>query len=71
MTSQTTIVESTVTEQSVSKHPVKSDDARLFETVKHVYKLDHQAEYLEIKAQLEALLQQLQADNARIPANIQ
>ena len=62
MTSQTIISEPAATQPSVSAGAINSNDARLFETVKHVYKSDHQAEYLEIKAQLESLLQQLQTE---------
>ncbi|WP_299484879.1 hypothetical protein [Acaryochloris sp. IP29b_bin.137] len=61
MTSQTILAEPATTQQSVPTRSMDNSDIRLFETVKHVYKSDHQAEYLEIKAQVESLLQQLQA----------
>lgn len=64
MTSQTIISKPAATQQSVPTSSINSNDARLFETVKHVYKSDHQAEYLEIKAQIESLLQQLQTETS-------
>lgn len=64
MTSPTIIAKPAATQQSVPISSINSNDARLFETVKHVYKSDHQAEYLEIKAQIESLLQQLQTETS-------
>lgn len=57
MTSQTIIVKESVLDITPS-----SDTSRLFETVKSLYKSDHQAEYLDINAQIELLLQQLQTE---------
>lgn len=62
MTSQTIISKPAAAQQSVPTLSTNSNDARLVETVKHVYKSDHQAEYLEIKAQIESLLQQIQTE---------
>lgn len=65
MTSPIIIAESTqpiLNQQSVSDKAVDSLDARLFERVRHLYKSDHQAEYLDINAQVESLLHQLQAE---------
>jgi hypothetical protein len=69
MTSQTIVAEVselTQTGQSVADVPVSHPESRLFEAVKQLYKSDHQAEYLELKAQVELLLQQLQADTTDI-----
>lgn len=71
MASPTIIAESAVTEQSVSQPPMGDNDSRLFETVKQVYKSDHQAEYLDIKAQVESLLQQLQANTQPLASSIE
>lgn len=71
MASPTIIAESAVTEQSVSQIPMDDNDSRLFETVKQVYKSDHQAEYLDIKAQVESLLQQLQANTQPLASSIE
>lgn len=71
MASPTIIAESAVTEQSVSQPPMDDNDSRLFETVKQVYKSDHQAEYLDIKAQVESLLQQLQANTQPLASSIE
>lgn len=70
MTSQTIIAEPDTTRQSVPMLSMNSSDARLFETVRHVYKSDHQAEYLDIKAQVESLLQQLQAETQALTSNV-
>ena len=71
MTSQTIIAEPATTKQSVPSLPMNSNDARLFETIKHAYKSDHQVEYLAIKAQLESLLQQLQTEKQVLETNIE
>ncbi|WP_299408997.1 hypothetical protein [Acaryochloris sp. IP29b_bin.148] len=65
MTSQTIIAESskgTPTPRTDAKQTVAPTDARLFDKVRHHYHSDHQAEYLDINAQVELLLQQLQTE---------
>lgn len=62
MTSQTILATPETTQQAVATRSVSSNEARLLDTIQHVYKSDHQAEYLDIKAQVELLLQQLQAE---------
>lgn len=68
MTSQTIITESSKSAFIQKTVPERSGDSaksRLFETVKHLYTSDHQAEYLEINAQVELLLDQLQAETQK------
>ena len=62
MTSQTILTEPTPARQSVSDQPRQSPESRIANTVRTLYKSDHQAEYLDITAQVEVLLNQLQAE---------
>ncbi|NJK30676.1 MAG: hypothetical protein HC851_06565 [Acaryochloris sp. RU_4_1] len=71
MASQTIVAEvskSTQFQQSVADVPPGNPESRLFEAVKRLYKSDHQAEYLDINAEAELLLQQLQADIQKMSA---
>jgi len=62
MTSQTILAKPDTTEQAVPTRSMDSNEARLLDTIQHVYTSDHQAKYLDLKAQVESLLQQLQAE---------
>ena len=67
MTSQIIVAESTQPQQSGSDVSMPSPDSRIFAAVRHLYKSDHQAEYLDINAQIEVLQQQLQAEIQTTP----